>query len=185
VTVSAASFNTPFEALFDRTAWLRQRLSNFLPGAGPNLGTSFLLAPHAVSSVNFSMIAGPFGQQQTSVASAGSVLVPIPRPPTGELLTLRAGVLGVLGHAALPGTMPSIALYRQNIDLAGSGTLVATEVDGSATVGAYETGHLITMAANHTLVANEFYYVEFRGETGSDSEVGLFLAGFALIWDSV
>lgn len=185
MTVSAATFNVPFEGLLDRTAFLYDRMAQLVPGFGMSLaGGSFVhvVPPIAVMSDRFGFINGPFAQQQSAVDVAGALLIPLPRPPSGKIVEIQAFVQGSSGHGALPATMPDLALYRQDILLAGSGTLVASAADLSANAAAYETGHQIFFTPNHTLVGQEFYWLSFRGETGANSQVGLLLAGFAVYW---
>jgi hypothetical protein len=186
VTVSAATFNVPFEGLLDRTAWLHDRMARLVPGAGATLGAVtvvHVVAPQPIFTDNWGVINGPFAVQQNSVASGNNVIVALPRPPAGKILEIQALVKGSAGHGALPAIKPKLDLYRQDFLMTGSGTLVATVTDSSASVGAYETGHALDLfALNHTLVGQDFYYMIVSGESGANSQTGLQLSGFAVYW---
>jgi hypothetical protein len=189
VTVSASSFNVPFEALLDRTAWLHDRMAKLVPGAGATLGAVtavHVVPPQHIYQNGFGVINGPFAAQQSSTTPGSNVIVPLPRPPYGKILEIQALVKGASGHGALPATKPKCELYRQDYLMTGSGTLVATATDSSATVGAYEAGHVIDLfAVNHTLVGQDFYYLILTGESGANSQTGLLLSGFAVYWGDV
>jgi hypothetical protein len=160
-------------------------------GAGLSLGTypalttvsytvPFLAAEGMAGHINastsdpswdpFSEIGGFPYMVQTDESNA-YLYIPI-SPPIGA--TITAVTLTVNGggdsHAGLPAEMPVLKLVYT------TGTTTVTSVDSatdsSADVSAYEVDHTISLSPNHVVVASRRYFLQLRGEHGSNTLPG-------------
>lgn len=108
---------------------------------------------------------------QTNVGAARIVAFPVCLPPGDDILTISVMLNGNLGagHASLPGTMPSVSLV--SVDVAGTQTTIDTVADSSASVGAYDANHLVTLTlgAPETIDGGEAYSIVVTGEAGANS----------------
>lgn len=116
--------------------------------------------------------------QQNDITDAGKVVIPFALPYKNLNLKANSAFLrlaGASGHGALPATMPTFALYERTIAGVGSPpTLIGTVTDTSATTGAYETPHLLTLTfAERAILASTQYLFVITGEAGANSKVGL------------
>jgi len=118
---------------------------------------------------------------QTDITSAGLLLWPVAVPPTfpgdptgegGRITELHVRVDGNAGpgagtHGALP-ALPQIKFWRR--DGATVTQLGSTTVDGSGTVGAYETAHNISITGlTESILATRSYWVSVEGESGGNA----------------
>lgn len=71
MTVSAADFNTPFQALLDRTAYLNARQAALIPDVGVYTASSTWTKPTDVAVIDFVLVGGGGGGGGTSVARFG------------------------------------------------------------------------------------------------------------------
>lgn len=124
--------------------------------------------------------AGPNGLLQTNVAGARVMWLDIELPKYGKLKELHLQLVGAPAHAGLPGTMPGIALYQQDMTSVAAATLLQSATDSSGTTGAYQQAHNIALTAlNLTLDASQLIHYSLRvaGETGANSLVNLCVYG--------
>jgi hypothetical protein len=93
--------------------------------------------------------------------------------PNGSTLTsVRVRVIPqVLGRPGLPATMPTFKVYKA--DFNGTTTLLATQIDPSASVAAYETPHTVTMTIPDEVVDNSSftYWLDLENESGVNSAI--------------
>lgn len=111
-------------------------------------------------------------------AAAGNLIVPVERLPHGGVLqSVKVRLKGAGGHGALPSPMPEFTVYRVDDDGTATGLAAAT-VDSSATTGAYQAAHTITLSSiAHTVNLTTYrYFVKLVGEGVTN-----FVAGAELI----
>lgn len=172
----AASIAPALEGLADRTAWFTKHIY------GGEAGDYFPvpLSPLMNDNARFVWAATGvgLGLLQVDVTDEGFLLFELPLiTKLGGIVSLTAHLVGQTGRAGLPATKPQISLVRENnIDAATAYTIVATQVDGSGTLGAYEGAHYISLAISPTEAIDfaaggyaKRYYVLFKGETGANS----------------
>ena len=121
---------------------------------------------------NWAFIGDKGAQQVTADATARGFDVPVPQPQTGLLTKVTLTLQGYTGHAALPATLPRVALYRQG----EPSSFMGSATDGSASVAAYEAEHEIELAvsASNAMSAAAFF-IQIRGESGTNASGGLFI----------
>jgi hypothetical protein len=117
---------------------------------------------------------------QSSVAGVGAAEITFAASPrVGTLTSIALSVKGAGGHGGLPGTMPNISIYRE-VPGAGGSTLLGTQSDTSASTGAYETLHTITVAGlTEALTQTNLYRLVVLGETGANAATGLLVYSFS------
>lgn len=123
---------------------------------------------------------------QTSNTDGGALWFAVdPLPVGAKLVSITARLAGgapfsgSFSHSGLPGTMPSLVLYRQTD---GTSTTVGTQADTSGTTGAYDAFHSVTLAASHTIVSGAHYNVKITGEAGTNSSASvLTMAGLSMV----
>jgi hypothetical protein len=119
------------------------------------------------TSGNWGLAPTPHGSWRNT-AAGGTLNIYLEGLPNGaELSSLVLRWEGAVGHGALP-VLPSIALYRINDD--GTETSIASASDTSASTGAYEVAHDITLSAiGHTIDLTLYRYMLIvTGETGGN-----------------
>lgn len=188
MTVSAAQFNVALEALADRTAHVRALIDG-----GPVSATFykyFDLPSVAVwgDSTNLAWLpvntsTGGLDLVQSQIdisASQFAIYAPLEYPlgwqpiggvsPAWVLDSITISLIGSAGHGALPVAMPDLALYV-------AGTIVGSPaVDTSASTGAYESAHTITLSPSAALSAGDKAHLRIRGEAGANAQAGLYVA---------
>lgn len=117
---------------------------------------------------------------QVSVADAGELDFNIAVPKIGtalkidEIHAIVSGTSVAVGaHAALPATLPELALVRRTSTPGGTitaYTVVATGTDASANVTDYNKIHLVSATGIAHPIADRAYALSFTGETGANSE---------------
>lgn len=105
-------------------------------------------------------------------------------PPGATLTEVKAFLNGGEGgaHAGVPANKPKIGLYE--IDPTdGSFDYTIEATDPSASTGAYDVDHTITVAVERTVSKDKRYLVEFVGESGANASNGkLALWGISVSW---
>lgn len=101
-----------------------------------------------------------------------STTCPLPLPHGVVLTAVSVRVMGATGHAGLPGTMPTIHVIRHVMP---AHTSLGTASDTSASVGAYEDVHSITVSGLNVTIDRTLYRysVRLHGETGANFVLGL------------
>lgn len=75
-------------------------------------------------------------------------------------------------HSALPVSMPQLDLASYPVsDYSTMGSLssIQTVTDASATLGAYEDPHLLSLTCSHLIVPTERYFLRILGEYGTNA----------------
>jgi hypothetical protein len=199
---AAALWNVPDEAALDNCAYLATRLLTFSPTGYPALGQKLATfgAPALNKDARFSAKSDGSGGlalqgwQQVSVADSGCLsweIIPPHATASLESIEVRLGAGWGAGgsHGAFPGgkpaQMPFVKLHRV-VD--GSYNLSATTTDASATVGAYEAPHTLTVAGigEDPLALGEKMFVSVGGESGANSIAdSLLVMDVTFHWTSV
>jgi len=132
-----------------------------------------IIAPAEIEEFNdehtWSLTAGSsdgfFLQTSVSPPSGAQLWIPLRVEPGDELntvtMTINGNAGGGGGHAGLPSTMPTIAIVA-------NGTELDIATDASATLGAYENAHSVTVTHNDT-VLDATYYLRINGEAGANA----------------
>jgi hypothetical protein len=179
-----ATCNATLPALFQQVGDREQALARVTPGAGTSVTVRVPLVALYNTSDRFT---GSPGQNrwlysQGDIASAGALLFSFPSnlPKSHGKIASVTAVLKGDSHSALPATKPTLTLYRNGRAAGGTGdvtaTSVGTQTDAAASAGAYDVVHTITIAAlNHTLVADNDYFIKFTGEASTNAQLGLIL----------
>lgn len=82
------------------------------------------------------------------------------------------------GAGALPGTMPTVALYRHNLDTDAITTVISAATDATATLADYKLYHGVTATSGlgHIVAEGFNYFVTVTGDNNSTSTAnGLYL----------
>jgi hypothetical protein len=107
-----------------------------------------------------------------SNVASNKIFYQLGMPSGSTLTTLRIRVIpDVLGRPGLPATMPTFKVYKA--DFNGTTTLLATQIDPSASVAAYETPHTVTMTIPDEVVDNSSftYWLDLENESGVNSAI--------------
>lgn len=90
--------------------------------------------------------------------------------PTGVLNSVSVTVRGATFFSALPAVMPVLTVYKIN-HATGVVTTLGTQVDTSATHGAYQTAHQITVSGLAASIARltETVWIKVSTESGANS----------------
>jgi len=107
--------------------------------------------------------------RQNNVGGGDLIFFALPPLPRGcTILGVTADVKPEATHTGVPGTKPLVQLewvdYTTNTTNA-----VASQVDPSATTGAYDVMHAITAACSHAYNPSRVYRVRMRGESGANA----------------
>jgi len=105
-------------------------------------------------------------------------------PLTGVLVGAQIVIDPSGGHGGLPANMPTLGLYRREMG-GGSAALLGSQVDTSASVGAYEAEHLIeiTGLSEDADDPHAMYVISFGGESGANSIANMQVIAIALVFD--
>jgi hypothetical protein len=196
-----ATFDTENESLLDSLPHPLTRLGalNFFSQiAKPVVGTvkylserilglsvqpkkSFLsIAPlnHGDNDWAYALIGGYPVLSQVDVGGAAEAHFSIPTPVGGFLREVTVWALPLTGitHSGLPGTMPTVRAYRVESQISGlAGSILGTVTDPSASTGAYDVLHPITLTVSSVMVqtlssgALLGYRVRVTGEAGANA----------------
>lgn len=176
---TAASIEPAFQRLTNRSKFLKERI----PGVAASYRVEIPLA--VIQNTNGRFTGNGSGWFQSDVTSGGPLYIVIPRFPEGKIDELHVLVAGGVGHAGLPGTKPSIGLFRWNatpgdpaVGSSYAGVVGGVyQSDPSASVAAYEAVHLISQTGlNYTPDANELIQLVIWGESGANALANQFRA---------
>lgn len=171
---TAASVDGPFQTLANRVAYLE---------ANGDACRDFNLQMPIESAVLDSLVGGNWVYTngfwwQTDVAAAAKLWIPL-RLPVGATLTTvtvflsGATLAGAAAHAGVPATKPKITLkasFPSSDTTTTLGTVIGTATDGSASVGAYDTAHTITISGlSEVVTGSKRYAVALEGENGANA----------------
>lgn len=170
---TAASVRTPLQALANRTKHINDKLDLLLPGYGADRELVIPLGAAVNSPDKWRFDAPPYiwTQISTSVPIIGVWNLRLPH--RGLLTRLRVSLEGAGSHVGLPAVMPTVSLIQRG-DTNSSGTLVATATDGSASTGAYQSGHIVELASlTENLGQGREYSLVITGESSTNALIGL------------
>lgn len=110
--------------------------------------------------------------RQADTASPFSIFLPI-RLQSGDTLnsvTVRVdGAGGGATHVGLPATLPAVEVFRVNSSTGAATSIAGPTTDASASLGAYESDHDITLSSIAETAAGARYFVEIQGESGANA----------------
>lgn len=154
------------------------RIAQRVAGLSGSVNVEVPLTPVLNANSRFSPpTSGSLWWQQTSIADAGELLFPIFQPNAGQITQVVAKLEGGSGHSALPATKPTLEIRQVGITASSYVSVSAggPTVDGSASVGAYEDAHSITISTvvGADLGIDETHYISFKGEAGAEAQTGL------------
>lgn len=180
--IDGAAFLAAQQGVGNRTEFLRKRV--YAGESGDTIRPQLVSNDTAVWAIGAAGSA--YALNQISAAGASILLMPLePLPKSGLLTSVSINLAGAAGHAGLPGTMPTLRLYRQDIGSVAAPTQVgATITDTSASVAAYELSHALTITGLTEALAHDSgnrYYIRVTGETGANSVAGLALLDVAAL----
>ncbi len=89
-----------------------------------------------------------------------------------------------IGRAFLPTNKPAIDIKIKNIETNVLGASIGSQGDGSASVGAYEAIHAITITGLSTAIdgRKERLSIQVDGEYGTGSVIGVEFVGFQVVY---
>lgn len=175
--IDGAAFLAAQQGVGNRTEFLRKRVIGaesetiMFPLIAMPLDTSLATA------WTFGNSGSAYAINQGTTGSAGLIFLELALPKSCRLTTLSVILAGATGHVALPATMPTVQLHRQDTGSVAAPTLVASATDTSATFAAYELAHAVTLTGLSEVIAHSGnrWYVRVSGETGANSVAGLAL----------
>lgn len=98
--------------------------------------------------------------------------------PVGSVLTSATAEIIGYSHAGVPNSPVSFEIYYSAFD-GFSKVALGTSTDPSASAGAYDAIHNITLSGlSHTVLSTLMYWVRFTGESGANAAVGTRMLSF-------
>ncbi len=108
--------------------------------------------------------------RQNSVLASSQIRWGIPVRDGSTLTNVSVYVTGI-GHSALPTNKPVLAIYSYD-RTTGTVTVLGSATDGSASAGALDTRHILSVPLSEVVDASTTSYAAvFFGETGSNTAV--------------
>jgi hypothetical protein len=161
-TQPAASVNVAFEALLDRTEWLRE-------AKGKPIRVELPAAQQAVGggSYEWSLTNNRYGWLQTT-PGPDPIYWYVTIPPNHKVISITAHVIGDDGpgtHVGLPQELPYIRIYRQPLT-GGTFTLEAEQQDTSGDLPTYDAYHTIELLSLSLSFETDYCVIEWFGEDG-------------------
>lgn len=149
----------------------------------PKTSVSRALALFATNTASFS--SGSLGSLICNANTVALNDVPLSLPQGAVIKGATVRFTGAGGHAGLPANKPQMILYKVSLT-SGSGTAIGSLTsDPSASVGAYETGHSITMPAMSETVDNSqyAYFLRLYCESGTNYVTGGTFRAATILFD--
>lgn len=87
-----------------------------------------------------------------------------------KLTAVKVRISPVTSHGSLPGSLPTLAVYR--VDTFGTTHQIGATTDPSASVPAYETPHDIVVSGLSDVVATHSYFFVLTAESGLGAQSG-------------
>ena len=178
-TLSAASVETGFQNLADRTNFLANR--NVAAGGVPSASRIY------IPTVVFGQGGTPKWKSsnkgwyllQESTVSSTSIAFDVPHLPGAKFSEIRADVSGAptgyTPRGGEPATKFTLELFRRDAVFAALGAAFASQEDPETVAGNYETDHTVALTfAQQTMDDTYQYRVNFVGETGAFAEANSF-----------
>lgn len=109
-----------------------------------------------------------------TIADVNYVWIPLLLPVGSTLTEIRATFRGAPAHTVLPASPPQLSYCWADFDDV-TPVVVATAADAPTVIADYQDDHHLvrSVATANVIQADRRYFARFRGESGSDSEVGL------------
>jgi len=171
--LEAADVAVALEVLLDRTQFLNKLIARGLAFQEQSVTRVIQGTPWSYSGWSPDIPAN--GSNWTVPSAQGILWIPLTLPHGATLTEITLYHKGNAGHGAFPGgapTMPVITLLRK-VAATGVETTVGTFTDASATAGAYEVIHAITLTGLSEVVdRTQQYILKLLGEGGAN-----FIAG--------
>lgn len=166
-------FALPAQGLANRTKHIRKGV----PGIAASFIQRCVMPATPVHNNNSRFTHSTNGNHrwaQSDITDSGGLTFEIgPLPTFGKIDRVAARVTGSPTHVGLPATMPAISFVTFTEGVSAYGSAV---VDASASVGAYETPHMLEVTGlAHSIVAGESYGILITGETGANAIAGKFV----------
>jgi hypothetical protein len=167
----AASVGVPFEALADRTIWLKNRVQGQAISRVVDHSPIYADADWTRSTDDGVLLAIDNGVRKIGI--------PLHLPDGATLTGVHVYIDPAGSHAGLPSTKPAIQVTRIKVTDNTKTTLGSVTTDGSATVGAYEAPHAISVTGLSSVVDRTIYryVVELANETGTNALANLAYLG--------
>ena len=116
--------------------------------------------------------------------SACYLYLPVTMVPLASAITeITAYIEGYAGHADLPAVMPSVSLVYQALDGSAT-TLSGSQSDTSATTGAYQTVHAVTLTGLNIQPTNYPWEILITSESGANSVTGMAVYSVGITWST-
>ncbi len=117
-----------------------------------------------------------------TTSGPGILYITLDLPNGCTLDTAYVSIVGATGHAAFPAGAPAVmpaATVKKTHVLTNITTTVDVAGDTSATAGAYEAVHLITVSSIAEVINNNLYryHIQLDSEYGGDSLIGSIYVG--------
>ncbi len=175
--LNGANFLTMMQGAANRAAYLRKRIHGATVGDPIRFPLIVLPVTGASAGKWGWMAAGSAGALfQNDVTTNYPLYLELTHPKDVTLTTITAVLCGAAGHGALPSPMPKLWLYRQDPGSSGAPTLVGSMLDASASTGAYQVPHAVTISGlseNLTHDGGQRYFVKIDGEGNTNGVIGL------------
>jgi hypothetical protein len=185
---TAASVEVGFQALSNRTRYIKDTLDLAVEGWKPDADIAVPLTMLVATNFSFLLGQGPganaAGCNQSTTSA--SFMLPLPVRMGNGTLKLKSVSISYRpsnGHGALPASQPILQVFRQGYSAASALTQLGSNAqDNAANVVAYEALRTLTVSGlNHTLTTSDSYYLSFIGESGANSQTGLLVTGARMI----
>lgn len=167
-TSNVNSVNTAFQALANRTNYLRNRL--FGGGSPVNVPLAFI----ENASSRFIFRQGKWSQGD--VTDGGGLWLPLPFTGgscTGVIVSVNGDWLSAGTHAGLPATMPAVELFKSDGTASALPTSLGSQSDTSGSVGAYEATHDIELTISAESITDDVaLWVKVTGEASTNALAG-------------
>jgi len=197
---NAASVETAFQALANRTKWLTdQRTSDnatlatglgimnaaidaieaLTPGIATSLTRAVSIPGAAIVNTNTRWALNASGDwEQTGILSSGTLELPLADfPKSGRISGISYRVAPGTGRGGLPGGMPVYKLLQYDA-FTDTTTIISSVTDSSASVGAYEAAHTQAVTGlTHNISATSTYSLLIEGEWSTNAQIGLVFRG--------
>jgi hypothetical protein len=166
----AASVETPFQAVANRTKYLKTAVDSLISPALAQLvpihsGQSYEngggLTYWSSTVASYRVLVG------TPTTDAGLLFLPLKLPRSGTITQIAFRYKGAAGHGALPASMPVMHLEKSQL---GASTVVGSATDASGSVGAFEVDHAVTSGVLAVAIDPLFSYsLQLVSEAGANA----------------
>jgi hypothetical protein len=158
----AVSARDGLEDLANRTKWLFDAsMTQLWLAAGSAILDSVwsvdasATVPHVLTTLN----GGAYG-----------LYIPVRVPAKGTFSSVAVLVTGAATHAGVPATKPTLSLWKSSTVRSAKTQIGATITDPSASVGAYDADHWITLSGlSEVVAADTTYFLKVTNEASTNA----------------